>query len=186
MKSGVARTISLSTAAVNLLDSVKPDQITPDTLIFGSRRRGGSGRQTNDAMQNLLRVEMGHRYTVHGFRSSFMDWVAEVLPQRLLEAERALDHKIGNQVQRAYLRTDFLDQRRELAELWGAHLMGESILLKASALVSEQIRHPSCYVSRRTSWKGGVTVSLSLLQSGCLQPAPALSLRANRLRPPMA
>ncbi len=45
----------------------------------------------------------------------------------------------ANQVQRAYLRTDFLDLRRELAELWGAHLMGESILSKASALVSEQI-----------------------------------------------
>jgi len=44
---------------------------------------------------------------------------------RLLEAERSLDHKIGNQVQRAYLRTDFFDQRRELAELWGANLMGE-------------------------------------------------------------
>jgi integrase len=139
MKSGVARTIPLSTAALRLLDSIKPADATPDTLIFGSRRRGGSGRQTNDAMQNLLRLEMGYRYTVHGFRSSFMDWVAEVHPQRLLEAERALDHKIGNQVQRAYLRTDFLDLRRELAELWGAHLMGESILSKASALVSEQI-----------------------------------------------
>jgi integrase len=122
MKSGVARTIPLSTAAVNLLDSIKPDQVTPNMLIFGSHRRGGSGRQTNDAMQNLLREDMGHRYTVHGFRSSFMDWVAEVHPQRLLEAERALDHKIGNQVQRAYLRTDFLAQRRELAELWCRYL----------------------------------------------------------------
>jgi hypothetical protein len=56
-------------------------------------------------------------------RSSFMDWVAEVHPQRLLEAERALDHQIGTQVQRAYLRTDFLEQRRELAELWATHLL---------------------------------------------------------------
>jgi integrase len=126
MKSGVARTIPLSTAAVKLLDSIKSADATPGTLIFGSRRRGGSGRQTNDAMQNLLRQEMGHRYTVHGFRSSFMDWVAEVHPQRLLEAERALDHKIGNQVQRAYLRTDFLDQRRELAELWCQYLTTNS------------------------------------------------------------
>jgi hypothetical protein len=53
-----------------------------------------------------------------------MDWVAEVHPQRLLEAERALDHQIGGQVQRAYLRTDFLEQRRELAELWAGHLSG--------------------------------------------------------------
>ena len=43
--------------------------------------------------------------------------MAEVHPQRLLEAERALDHQIGTQVQRAYLRTDFLDQRRGLAEI---------------------------------------------------------------------
>ena len=87
-----------------------------------SRRLGGSGRQTDDAMQTLLRQKMSAGYTVHGFRSPFMDWVAEVHPQRLLEAERALDHQIGNQVQRAYLRTDFLEQRRELAELWAGHL----------------------------------------------------------------
>ena len=122
MKSGVARTIPLSTAAVALLDSIRPAQVTPDTPIFGSRRHGGSGRQTDDAMQTLVREKMGLKYTVHGFRSSFMDWVAEVHPQRLLEAERALDHQIGNQVQRAYLRTDFFEQRRELAELWVGHL----------------------------------------------------------------
>jgi integrase len=124
MKSGVARTIPLSAAAVILLDRVRPVQNTPDTLIFGSRRRGGSGRQTDDAMQTLIRDKMALRYTVHGFRSSFMDWVAEVHPQRLLEAERALDHQIGSQVQRAYLRTDFLEQRREFAELWADHLRG--------------------------------------------------------------
>jgi integrase len=122
MKSGIARTIPLSGAAMTLLQSIEPVQTTSDTLIFGSRRRGGSGRQTDDAMQTLIREKMAIGYTVHGFRSSFMDWVAEVHPQRLLEAERALDHQIGSQVQRAYLRTDLLDQRRELAELWAAHL----------------------------------------------------------------
>jgi integrase len=126
MKSGVARTIPLSATAIALLDRIKSDQAAPDTLIFGSRRRGGSGLQTDDAMQNHLRQKMNLRYTVHGFRSSFMDWVAEVHPQRLLEAERALDHQIGTQVQRAYLRTDFLEQRRELAEMWAAHLRSAS------------------------------------------------------------
>jgi integrase len=124
MKSDVARTIPLSAAAVTMLDSIRPVQALPDRLIFGSRRRGGSGRQTDDAMQTLIRDKMALKYTVHGFRSSFMDWVAEVHPQRLLEAERALDHQIGTQVQRAYLRTDFFDQRRELADLWASHLQG--------------------------------------------------------------
>jgi hypothetical protein len=81
-----------------------------------------SGRQTDDAMQTLIRKKLVLGYMVHGFRSSFMDWVAEVHPQRLLKAERALDHEIDNQVQRAYLRTDFFEQRRELAELWAGHL----------------------------------------------------------------
>ena len=55
---------------------------------------------------------------MHGFRSSFMDWVAEVHPQRLLEAEGDLDHKIGSQVQRAYLRTDLLGADFGLAAVW--------------------------------------------------------------------
>jgi integrase len=124
MKSGVARTIPLSDAAIALLDIIKPLEVTPGTLIFGSCRRGGSGRQTDDAMQTLIREKMALGYTVHGFRSSFMDWVAEVYPQRLMVAERALDHQIGNRVQRAYLRTNLLDQRRELAELWSDLLTG--------------------------------------------------------------
>src|SRR4051794_31198185 len=105
-----------------VLHAVLDDKAAPDTLIFGSRRRGGSGRQTEDAMQVLLRAKLGLGYTVHGFRSSFMDWVAEVHPDRLMAAERALDHQIGNRVQRAYLRTNLLDQRRELGELWAGLL----------------------------------------------------------------
>ena len=100
MKSGQARTIPLTSAALDLLAGIRPDGVAPDTLIFGSRRRGGSGRQTDDAMQALLREKMALGYSVHGFRSSFMDWVAEVRPDRLMAAERALDHKIGNRVQR--------------------------------------------------------------------------------------
>jgi integrase len=122
MKSGQARTIPLSSAALALLAGIKPDDVAPGTLVFGSRRRGGSGRQTEDAMQALVRDKMALGYTVHGFRSSFMDWVAEVHPDRLMAAERALDHRIGNRVQRAYLRTNLIDQRRQLAELWATFL----------------------------------------------------------------
>jgi integrase len=141
MKSGLARTIPLSTAAVALLDSIRPARAAPDRLIFGSRRRGGSGRQTDGAMQTLIRNKLALGYTVHGFRSSFMDWVAEVHPQRLLEAERALDHQIGNQVQRAYLRTDFFEQRREPAELWVGHLRSGICAGKSANLSSNAKLH---------------------------------------------
>jgi integrase len=43
MKSGLARTIPLSTAAMALLDSIRPFQASPSMLIFGSRIRRGAG-----------------------------------------------------------------------------------------------------------------------------------------------
>ena len=147
MKSGRARTIPLTSAAVDLLAAIGPDDMAPGTLIFGSRRRGGSGRQTDDAMQVLLREKMALGCTVHGFRSSFMDWVAEVHPDRLMAAERALDHEIGNRVQRAYLRTDLLDQRRQLAELWTAFLTHQNSTAPRdrgeAVLVNHQAANPS-------------------------------------------
>ena len=126
MKSGVARTIPLSAAAVVLLDRIRPVQNTPGTLLFGNQRRGQDpAARTDDAMQTLIRYQMALIYTVHGFRSSFMDWVAEVHPQRLSwklkgRSGKPPDRQPG--FQRAYLRTDFLEQRRELAELRAHHL----------------------------------------------------------------
>jgi hypothetical protein len=92
-------------------------------------------------MQTLIRKKLALGYTVHGFRSSFMDWVAEVHPQRLLEAERALDHQIGSQVQRAYLRTDFFEQRRELAELSAGHLRSGICACKSANVSSNTALH---------------------------------------------
>jgi integrase len=49
MKSGVARTIPLSAAAVNLLDSIKPAEVTPDGHdVAGHRRQAGHQYQTGE------------------------------------------------------------------------------------------------------------------------------------------
>lgn len=61
MKSGVARTIPLSGAARALLDSIRLLEIKQSTLIFGSCRRGGSGRQTDDAKQTLIHKTMARQ-----------------------------------------------------------------------------------------------------------------------------
>jgi integrase len=121
MKSRVARTIPLTAPAIALLAKIKGGN-DAGTLLFPSKRRGGSGLMAEDAMQVFLRDEMRQPYDVHGFRSSFTDWVADCHPTCLMAAERALDHKIGGKVQQAYLRTDLIDQRRELAVLWAEHL----------------------------------------------------------------
>jgi integrase len=61
MKSSVARTIPLSGAARALLDSIRLLEMKQSTLIFGSCRRSGSGRQTDGAMQMLIRKKMARQ-----------------------------------------------------------------------------------------------------------------------------
>ena len=54
----------------------------------------------------------------HGFRSSFRDWVAETTNTPHEVAETCLGHVVGSTVERAYRRTDHLEQRRILMQRW--------------------------------------------------------------------
>jgi integrase len=56
--------------------------------------------------------------TVHGFRSTFRDWVSEETNHSPEVAEMALAHSIGNKVEAAYRRKDLLERRRLLMEDW--------------------------------------------------------------------
>jgi integrase len=77
---------------------------------------------SNMSMDMLLRRMGRDDYTVHGFRSSFRDWVGEEtdFPRELAEA--ALAHQVGNDVERAYRRGDALERRRKLMEAWEAYI----------------------------------------------------------------
>jgi integrase len=59
--------------------------------------------------------------TVHGFRSTFRDWVAEqtAYPREL--AEMALAHTIESKVEGAYRRGDLLEKRRQLMQAWAEY-----------------------------------------------------------------
>jgi integrase len=58
--------------------------------------------------------------TVHGFRSTFSDWVAERTAYPSEVREMALAHAVGDKVEAAYRRGDLLQKRRDLAEAWGS------------------------------------------------------------------
>jgi integrase len=58
--------------------------------------------------------------TVHGFRSAFRDWAAEMTSFPHEVCEQALAHTVGSAVERAYRRTDMFEKRRQLMEAWGA------------------------------------------------------------------
>lgn len=122
MKAAREHRIPLSQQAQNLLNTVPRS----GPYLFGSVR-GASGSESHRltqhplsdmAMTSLLRRHLGGNVTVHGFRSSFRDWTAEQTVFAREVCEHALAHQLPDKVEAAYLRTDWLDKRRELMQAW--------------------------------------------------------------------
>ena len=114
MKMRKEHRVPLSDTAVALLRSL-PTEDNNDFVFIGSAT--GSGL-SDMAMTAVLR-RMGHTaITVHGFRSTFRDWAAEVshFPNHVVEM--ALAHAIGDKVEAAYRRGDLFAKRRELMAAW--------------------------------------------------------------------
>ena len=61
----------------------------------------------------------------HGFRSSFRDWAAEETDHPREVVEAALAHKVRNQIEAAYQRTDLFERCRRLMDDWASYLAGE-------------------------------------------------------------
>ena len=59
--------------------------------------------------------------TVHGFRSTFRDWVSESTSYPRDVAEMALAHAIEDKSEAAYRRGDLIEKRRALMADWAAH-----------------------------------------------------------------
>ena len=114
MKSGRAHRVPLSDRARALLGDMNERQQGP--FIFPSTRKAGS--LSNMAMLQLLgRMNYGH-VTVHGFRSTFRDWIAEQTAYPREIAEHALAHVISNKTEAAYQRGDLFLKRQKLMEDW--------------------------------------------------------------------
>lgn len=120
MKAGKEHRVPLSPRAVAILESLQP---IGSPYLFPSSR---GGKLSGMAMAMLLR-RMSVDVTVHGFRSSFRDWVAECTSVSHEVAEMALAHTIGSAVERAYRRGDLFDKRRQLMADWAAYCSGEKV-----------------------------------------------------------
>ncbi|MDF8334135.1 tyrosine-type recombinase/integrase [Novosphingobium cyanobacteriorum] len=116
MKMAKGHVVTLSDAAVALLERWNPDKALRTGLMFAGVKGGPlSDMSLTKALRTAGRVE-----TVHGFRSAFRDWAAERMPTiPAMVAEMALAHKVGTATEQAYLRSDLRDMRRALMEAWG-------------------------------------------------------------------
>ena len=61
----------------------------------------------------------------HGFRSSYRDWSAETYgPAGRDAAEKQLGHVVAGATERAYYRSDLIDDRRCQMQAWGEYVTG--------------------------------------------------------------
>lgn len=123
IKSGREHRIPLSNRAIEILTTIKSTQEREFgevcEFVFPGRRRDQP--MSNMAMLKLL-VRMDRSdITVHGFRSTFRDWVSEATDYSSDVAEMALAHTVGSKVEAAYRRGDLLEKRRCLMVDWAAY-----------------------------------------------------------------
>lgn len=115
MKAKKEHRVPLCERAIELISVAK--EMDPDSIYLFSR----NGKPlTNMAMPMILR-RLSVDATVHGFRSTFRDWVSEGTDYSSEVAEMALAHSIGNKVEAAYRRSDLLERRRELMHDWSRY-----------------------------------------------------------------
>lgn len=117
-KSGREHRVPLSQRAVGIL-KVLPLPDDPNAYVFLGR---GVGRPLSNVVMLKLLREMGHKdIVVHGFRSSFRDWIAETTSHENIVAEMALAHVVGDGVEASYRRGDLMQKRRALMDDWAGY-----------------------------------------------------------------
>jgi len=116
MKAGREHRVPLSARTLAILEAMQAHRHADDGFVFPGGKPGKP--LSNMAFLMLLR-RMGRRdLTVHGFRSSFRDWVAERTNFPAEVAEMALAHAVESKVEAAYRRGDLFEKRRRLMQQW--------------------------------------------------------------------
>lgn len=117
------RRIPLSARAIEILKALPPEEGNPYLFIGGKAGRGLSNMAMTELMKGMAfpSTTPGRLATVHGFRSTFKDWVSECthFPNHVSEA--ALWHAVADKVEAAYRRGDLFDKRRELMNEWARY-----------------------------------------------------------------
>ncbi|MBT2304694.1 tyrosine-type recombinase/integrase [Variovorax paradoxus] len=124
MKARIEHMVPLSPAALALLTTARKAAGESPWVFPGAKE----GRPlSNMAMLELLRGmgtkdAKGEPATVHGFRSTFRQWAAEMTTHPREVAEHALAHRLPDKVEASYQRSTLFVKRRALMNDWAAFL----------------------------------------------------------------
>jgi integrase len=122
MKAGREHRVPLSSPAMALLKLQGDHGAKSDQHVFESLMRPGaplSDQTLGKAMQRIGREE-----TVHGWRSTFRDWVAECTDFPREVAEAALAHSNADKTEAAYFRSSMIEKRKALMNAWAVFVTG--------------------------------------------------------------
>ncbi len=135
MKSGRKHLIPLPSQAIQALNRLKPMTFRgAESFVFTANTQAGY------IAENTLRLalhRLGFKVTVHGFRSLMTD----VLNENGFNSdaiERQLDHQQQSQVRRAYLRSDFWLERKEMLQWYADWCCGAKSAARSNGLETVQ------------------------------------------------
>ena len=113
MKGRRPHRVPLSDAVLAVLDALP--RIVGCPYLFPGARIGRP--LSNMACLELMR-QLRRGYVPHGFRASFKSWATETTTHAREAIELALAHRVGDAVERAYMRGDMFEKRRALMDDW--------------------------------------------------------------------
>jgi integrase len=120
-KGGAPMLFPLSRQAVEILQRVQ--------VLTGHRRYvfpsgWGGDRPISENTINAALIRLGYKdkHTAHGFRATARTILAEVLGYPIEVIEMQLAHAVKDANGRAYNRTTYLEQRREMMQAWADYL----------------------------------------------------------------
>ena len=121
MKADKEHRVPLTQECLNILEEAKKFKV--DDYVFPGLCKNRP--LSNQALLKLLKTEHP-TLTVHGFRSSFRDWCAEMTAYPREVAEAALAHTLTNATEAAYQRGDIFDKRRKLMDAWSDYCLTDN------------------------------------------------------------
>jgi integrase len=119
MKAGKEHRVPLVPRAQEILQKVQRFKRDTGIYIFPS---GTEDKPLSNMALSMLLRRMGITdATVHGFRSTFRDWVGEKTTHDHRTAEAALAHRLPDKVAAAYARSDLYEKRLSMMKDWASY-----------------------------------------------------------------
>ena len=120
MKTGIEHKVLLSDEAINIINLMRKRH--NHEYVFHNPATGK--HISNGAMLVFLKKQFPHlKVTVHGFRATFKTWAEETGNYQHHAIEFCLAHQLPSKVEKAYLRTNLTEQRKQIMDDWEKYVL---------------------------------------------------------------